>query len=134
MITTTHNIDELGTLLAQIKTLTAKADAIKKDIKEEASLSGQKKFEGDDYVVTYVESNVSTVDWKAIAGPKGMPQEAVTFLNRELNLVLKHKSVSERFDSEGTTAVGGTPEDLMRTIVSDIDRWKKIIEVAQVKF
>ena len=78
--------------------------------------------------------NYNVVDWKAIAGPKGMPQEAITFLNRELNLVLKHKSVSERFKAEGTTAVGGTPEDLMRTIVSDIDRWKKVIEVAQVKF
>ena len=77
MITTTHNIDELGTLLAQIKTLTSKADAIKKDIKEEASLSGQKKFEGDDYVVTYVESNVSTVDWKAIAKALNIPAELI---------------------------------------------------------
>jgi uncharacterized protein Yka (UPF0111/DUF47 family) len=77
MITTTHNIDELGTLLAQIKTLTSKADAIKKDIKEEASLSGQKKFEGDDYVVTYVESNVSTIDWKAIAKALNIPAELI---------------------------------------------------------
>lgn len=77
MITTTHNIDELGNLLAQIKTLTAKADAIKKDIKEEASLSGQKKFEGDEYVVTYVESNVSTVDWKAVAKALNIPAEVI---------------------------------------------------------
>jgi hypothetical protein len=77
MITTEHNIDELGNLLAQIKTLTAKADAIKKGIKEEASLSGQKKFEGDDYVVTYVESNVSTVDWKAIAKALDIPAELI---------------------------------------------------------
>jgi hypothetical protein len=42
--------------------------------------------------------------------------------------------VTERFDAEGTTAVGGTPDDLMRTILSDIERWKRVIEVAQVKF
>ena len=87
MITTTHNIDELGNLLAQIKTLTAKADAIKKDIKEEASLSGQKKFEGDDYVVTYVESNVSTVDWKAIAKALNIPAE----------LIAQHTKTSARY-------------------------------------
>jgi len=100
-------------------------------------IAGTKRLESLPEVKTFEEQgikNYNVVDWKAIAGPKGMPQEAITFLNRELNLVLKHKSVSERFDAEGTTAVGGTPEDLMRTIVSDIDRWKKIIEVAQVKF
>lgn len=87
MITTEHNIDELGNLLAQIKTLTSKADAIKKDIKEEASLSGQKKFEGDDYVVTYVESNVSTVDWKAIAKALNIPAE----------LIAQHTKTSARY-------------------------------------
>ena len=87
MITTTHNIDELGNLLAQIKAVTSKADAIKKDIKEEASLSGQKKFEGDDYVVTYVESNVSTVDWKAIAKALNIPAE----------LIAQHTKTSARY-------------------------------------
>ena len=87
MITTTHNIDELGNLLAQIKTLTSKADAIKKDIKEEASLSGQKKFEGDDYVVTYVESNVSTIDWKAVAKALNIPAE----------LIAQHTKTSARY-------------------------------------
>ena len=87
MITTEHNIDELGNLLAQIKTLTTKADAIKKGIKEEASLSGQKKFEGDDYVVTYVESNVSTIDWKAIAKALDISAE----------LIAKHTKTSARY-------------------------------------
>lgn len=100
-------------------------------------IAGTTRLESMPEVKTFEEQgikNFNVVDWKAIAGPKGMPQEAITFLNRELNLVLKHKSVLERFDAEGTTAVGGTPEDLMQTIVSDIDRWKKIIEVAGVKF
>lgn len=89
MITTaiTHNIDHLGNLLAQIKDLTAKADAIKKDIKEDASMSGQKKFEGDGYVATYVESNVSTVDWRAIAKELGIPAE----------MIAKHTKTAARY-------------------------------------
>lgn len=85
--TVTHDIDTLGNLLAQIKTLTAKADAIKKDIKEEASLSGQKKFEGDDFVATYVESNVSTVDWKALAKELAIPAE----------MIAKHTKTAARY-------------------------------------
>lgn len=84
---TTSNIDELGSLLAQIKTLTDKASAIKSDLKEEASLSGQKKFEGDEYVATYVESNVSTVDWKAIAKALDIPAD----------LIAKHTKTAARY-------------------------------------
>ena len=73
------------------------------------------------------------VDWKAVAGPRGMPPEVVRLLNRELNEVLRHKAVTEKFEAEGTTAVGGTPEDMMQTIRADITRWKNIAEKAQVK-
>lgn len=76
-ITTTSNIDRLGQLLAQIADLTKEADAIKDGLKDEASLSGQKSFEGDLFKATYVETNRSTVDWKAIAKVLGIPAELI---------------------------------------------------------
>lgn len=86
MITTTR-IDELGALLAQIKTLTAKAEAIKADIKEEASMTGQKLWAGDVFDASYSESNVSTVNWKALAKELAIPAE----------LIAKHTSTSARY-------------------------------------
>ena len=74
---TTHSIDSLGALLAQISNLTKQADAIKDSLKEEASLSGQKAFEGDLFKATYVETNRSTVDWKAIAKALNIPAELI---------------------------------------------------------
>jgi hypothetical protein len=76
MITTTR-IDELGTLLAEIAKLTEKAETIKKDIKEEASLSGQKSFPGDLFSASYIESNRSTVDWKALAKELAIPADLI---------------------------------------------------------
>jgi tripartite-type tricarboxylate transporter receptor subunit TctC len=73
------------------------------------------------------------VDWKAVAGPRGMPNDVVAFLNRELNAVLKDKMVSEKFESEGSSAIGGSPEQMMAIIKSDIDRWKDVAQKAQVK-
>jgi hypothetical protein len=61
---TSDRIDTLGNLLADIKVLTAKADAIKDDLKDSANLSGDRTFEGDAFKALYIESNVSTVDWK----------------------------------------------------------------------
>lgn len=74
---TTNSIDSLGALLAQISDLTKQADAIKDSLKNEASLSGQKAFEGDLFKATYVETNRSTVDWKAIAKALNIPAELI---------------------------------------------------------
>jgi tripartite-type tricarboxylate transporter receptor subunit TctC len=75
----------------------------------------------------------NVVDWKAVAGPKGIPADIVALLNRELNEVLRHKAVTEKFEAEGTTAVGGTPEQMMEIVRADIVRWRRVAELAQVK-
>jgi tripartite-type tricarboxylate transporter receptor subunit TctC len=87
-------------------------------------------------VPTFEEQGVkgyNVVDWKAVAGPKGIPPDVVAYLNAELNAVLKHKSVADKFEAEGTTAVGGTPEQMMQVVRSDIERWKSVAEKAKVK-
>jgi len=73
------------------------------------------------------------VDWKAVAGPKGIPADVVALLNSELNAVLKHKAVMEKMEGEGTTAVGGSPEQMMQIVRSDIERWKSVAARAKVK-
>ena len=65
-----HDVDNLGTLLAQIDLLTKKAELIKNAIKESASLGGDKVIEGSLFKATYSESNRSTVDWLGIVAAK----------------------------------------------------------------
>ena len=87
-------------------------------------------------VPTFEEQGIAgynVVDWKAVAGPRGIPPEVVALLNRELNEVLRHKAVTDKFAAEGTTAVGGSPEQMMETVRSDIARWKRVAEMAKVK-
>jgi tripartite-type tricarboxylate transporter receptor subunit TctC len=100
-------------------------------------IAGKERLPNLPEVQTFEEQGIKgydVVDWKAIAGPKGMPAEAIKFLNVELNKALQHKSVTERFSAEGTTAVGGTPEHLLQTILSDVERWKRVIKAANIKF
>lgn len=70
-------IDTLGALNAKIAELTKQADAIKAELKDAASLSGQKVFEGATYKATFSESNRSTVDWKAIAAELSIPADLI---------------------------------------------------------
>lgn len=60
------SVDQLGSLLAEIKTLEARADEIKTQIKEAASAGGPRVVEGALFKATYSESNRSTVDYKAV--------------------------------------------------------------------
>jgi hypothetical protein len=57
-------VDQLGMLLAQIKDLQDRADAIKDGIKNSASMTGEKSFEGNLFKATYIESNRSVFDSK----------------------------------------------------------------------
>ena len=65
-----HDVDTLGALLAQIAALTKQADAIKDGIKNDASLTGDKVFEGDLFKATYIETNRSSTDWLALVATK----------------------------------------------------------------
>ena len=60
-----NNIDTLGSLLAQIKDLTAQADKIKDDIKDIASKGGATVVEGVLFKATYIESNKTIFDKEA---------------------------------------------------------------------
>lgn len=75
--TAAADIDTLGAILANIAALEARAEEIKKALKEEASLSGQKHFDGQLFRATYVESNRSSVDWKAIAAKLAIPADLI---------------------------------------------------------
>jgi hypothetical protein len=74
---TTTQVDTLGQLLAQIAELTKQADAIKDGIKDAASAGGAKVVEGDLFKATYVESNRSTVDYKALCADLGITADQI---------------------------------------------------------
>lgn len=74
---TTTKVDRLAELLAQIDALTSEADAIKAELKDEANLTGQKRFDGTLFRATYTETNRSVVDWKGIAAKMRIPAEMI---------------------------------------------------------
>lgn len=69
--TTPSSADELGTLLAQIATLTKQADAIKDAMKDIASAGGNKVFEGSLFKCTYTECDRTVFDKAAFVAQFG---------------------------------------------------------------
>lgn len=92
-----------------------------------ASLPGVPTFEEQGF------AGYNVVDWKAVAGPRGIAPDVVAFLDRELNALLQSQAVTEKFQAEGTTAVGGTPEQMMQIVRADVESWKRVAEAAKVR-
>ena len=71
--------------------------------------------------------------WYGFVGPARMPPEIVRRLATEIGAVLMLPDVRERLTSEGLEPTPSTPEQFAKLLVSDLDRWAKVVERAGVK-
>ena len=69
--------DQLGSLLAEIKTLEARAEKIKDQIKDAASAGGPRVVEGMLFKATYSESNRQVVDYKQLCADLGITADQI---------------------------------------------------------
>jgi len=74
-----------------------------------------------------------SVSWSAILAPKGTPRHIVARWNAELNRILQTPDVRARMDSIGLDVVGGTPAELRKTLIADIEKWKKVVKAADIR-
>jgi tripartite-type tricarboxylate transporter receptor subunit TctC len=71
--------------------------------------------------------------WYGFAGPARMPPDIVRRLATEIGAVLALPDVREHFTSQGLEPTPSTPEQFAKLLVSDLDRWAKVVERAGVK-
>jgi tripartite-type tricarboxylate transporter receptor subunit TctC len=70
--------------------------------------------------------------WFAMAAPAGTPPEIVQKLNSAILEALKMKDVQEKFLGLGAEIVGNSPKEMQVFLVSERQRWKKVIDYAGV--
>ena len=72
------------------------------------------------------------VGWISLYGPRGIPREAVNFVNAELNKTLALPETRKRFLELGFEAASGTPQDLTNFEISERKRWGPLIKSANI--
>jgi tripartite-type tricarboxylate transporter receptor subunit TctC len=70
--------------------------------------------------------------WYGFVGPARLPPEIAQRLNSEIVSVLKLPEIRERLAREGVDARPSTTEEFARLLVSDLERWAKVIQRAGV--
>ncbi|OWT77036.1 MULTISPECIES: tripartite tricarboxylate transporter substrate-binding protein [unclassified Achromobacter] len=77
--------------------------------------------------------NYEVTGWNAIFAAKGVPDEAVTLLNSQLNDVLKMPDVQQRLRDLGTEAKGSSPAEIGAILSDDVDKWAAVIKQAGIQ-
>jgi tripartite-type tricarboxylate transporter receptor subunit TctC len=116
----------LAPVMAQIKGGALKALAV----------TSNKRFSGLPEVPTVAESGVpgyQASSWNAVAAPAKTPKPVLERLNREINAAVAAPEVRKRLGELGVDARAGTPEALHELLVSEIAKWKAVIERAKIE-
>lgn len=92
------------------------------------------KFAPD--VQTVAESGLDEhelVVWFAMFAPKDTPPEIVERLNIALNELLETEEVLRTAEQISLEPVGGTPEDLAKYHVAEVEKWRDLIEMTGIR-
>lgn len=118
--------DMLAPIMSQLKSGVVRVIAITSD----------RRFPGLPDVPTVAESGVpgyQASSWNAISLPAKTPRAIIDRLNKEINTALAAPEVRSKLLDLGVVARGGTPEQMKTLLVSDIDKWRGVIERAKIE-
>ncbi len=71
--------------------------------------------------------------WYGIIAPKGTPANAIDALNKQVNAALADPETRKRFTDLGCEVFTGSPADFEKFIVSETEKWEKVIKFAGIK-
>jgi tripartite-type tricarboxylate transporter receptor subunit TctC len=71
--------------------------------------------------------------WIALFLPAGTPQPIVEKFSADLNAVLRNREVSDKFAKLGMEVAPGTSQELAIRVREDIERWSRVVRVANIK-
>lgn len=72
-------------------------------------------------------------DWKAVVGPAGMPEEAVTALNGAINDALANPDLRAALEAQGSVVLGGTAEEFRDYLAAEVAAWAEVVDAAGLR-
>jgi tripartite-type tricarboxylate transporter receptor subunit TctC len=101
------------------------------------AIAGSSRWPNLPDVPTVAESGLPGFEasvWYALLAPAGTPPAVVAKLNAAANDFLKTSKAKDLFGKLGVQAAGGTPADLKKFVVDEIEKWGPIVKGANISF
>jgi tripartite-type tricarboxylate transporter receptor subunit TctC len=71
--------------------------------------------------------------WYGIAAPRNTPGDIIDKLNKVVNAALVDAKMKTRLADMGGTMLGGSPDDFGKLVISETEKWGKVIRTANIK-
>lgn len=71
--------------------------------------------------------------WHGLAAPRGVPQDVVAKLNTDINAILRSPEMVSKLTADDVAPAGGTPGQFANLIRSDMEKWKGVVQHADIK-
>jgi len=87
-------------------------------------------------VPTMAEAGVPGIvvrDWQGVLAPRGTPKQVIDKLHDEITRILRHPDDRERLAGMGLEIIASTPEEFRSAVISEIQRWAKVVKAANIK-
>ena len=99
-------------------------------------IGGAKRSAALPEVPTIAEAGVAryeATNWWGIVAPTGTSPAIIKQLHAEIAGILNSPDVQKWFVSEGAEPVNRTPDEFRKWIVSETDKWSKVVKAAGIK-
>jgi tripartite-type tricarboxylate transporter receptor subunit TctC len=71
--------------------------------------------------------------WNALYAPAGTPRPIIERMNAKINDILQRPDVVAKLRDEAAIIVLGSPEDLGRFTIAEIEKWRRIVRDANIE-
>jgi tripartite-type tricarboxylate transporter receptor subunit TctC len=68
--------------------------------------------------------------WFGMGAPAKTPKEIIDKLNKEINAILAEPEMKKKIADMGGVTLVGSPEDFGKIVVSETDKWEKVVKFA----
>jgi tripartite-type tricarboxylate transporter receptor subunit TctC len=109
---------------------------IKSNTLKPLAVGSGRRFAGLPDVPTIAESGVPGFvvhSWTGISVPAGTPRPIIDRIAEEVAKAVSVPEVKQTLQDMGIEARASTPEETRKMMVSDIARWRKVIEQAKIE-
>ena len=66
-------------------------------------------------------------------GPPGIPRNLVMRINGAIIKALKNPRIHKIIEADGGEIVGSSPEEFRKFLITDLEKWPKILKQAKIK-
>ena len=120
----------------QMDTPTALLELVKDSRLRALATTGSSRFFALPNVPTVAEAGVpgyTVTSWLGLAAPRGLPAALLKRLSTEVAAVLTEPATIERLKVLGSETKPTSPEDFQARIVSDINKWTKVVADSNIE-